>query len=154
MHKTPHGEVLLRPYRPDDFDDAVGIWIRAWQTAMPEIAFAKRLDWWRNRWLTDLVPNNTITMAQVGIRPEGFIVLDAKTGWLDQLAVEPVLWGHGIAGKLMDEAKRISPHGVRLDVNQTNARAIRFYEHIGFVRAGEGVNKHSGAATYLYEWKP
>ena len=33
-------------------------------------------------------------------------------------------------------------------------RAVRFYEREGFTRTGEGVNKHSGAATYLYEWKP
>ena len=149
-----HGEVRLRPYRPEDFEDAVGIWMRAWQTAMPEIAFAKRLEWWRQRWQNDLVPNNTITMAEVGGRTEGFTVLNPKTGWLDQLAVEPVLWGHGVAGRLMDEAKRASPAGIRLDVNQTNARAIRFYERLGFIRAGEGVNQHSGAPTYLYVWTP
>lgn len=148
------GEVRLRPYRQEDFDDAVGIWMRAWQTAMPEIAFAKRLEWWRHRWQHDLVPNNTITIAEVDSRPEGFVVIDPRSGWLDQLAVEPVLWGHGVADKLMEEAKRVSPEGVRLDVNQTNVRAIRFYEREGFVRAGEGMNKHSGAATYLYEWKP
>lgn len=148
------GEVRLRPYRHEDVDDAIGIWMRAWQTAMPEIAFAKRLEWWRHRWQHDLVPNNTITIAEVGSRPEGFVVIDPRSGWLDQLAVEPVLWGHGVADKLMEEAKRVSPEGVRLDVNQTNVRAIRFYERVGFVRAGEGMNKHSGAATYLYEWKP
>jgi putative acetyltransferase len=148
------GEVRLRPYRHEDFDDAVGIWMRAWQAAMPEIAFAKRLEWWRHRWQHDLVPNNAITIAEVGSRPEGFVVIDPRSGWLDQLAVEPVLWGHGVADKLMEEAKRVAPEGVRLDVNQTNVRAIRFYERVGFVRAGEGMNKHSGAATYLYEWKP
>lgn len=144
----------LRPYKPDDFEDAVGIWMRAWQAAMPEIAFAKRLEWWRNRWQNDLVPNNMIVVAEIGDRPEGFIVIDPNTGWLDQLALEPVLWGHGIADKLIEEAKRLSPAGVRLDVNQTNTRAIRFYERMGFVRAGEGVNPHSGAPTFLYEWKP
>jgi putative acetyltransferase len=54
----------------------------------------------------------------------------------------------------MDEAKRISPSLIRLDVNQINGRAVRFYEREGFMRAGEGVNKHSGAPTWLYEWKP
>lgn len=144
----------LRPYRPDDFETTVDLWMRSWQAAMPEIAFAKRLEWWRNRWQNDLVPNNVITIAEIGDRPEGFIVIDPKTGWLDQLAVEPVLWGHGLADKLIEEAKRISPAGVRLDVNQTNERAIRFYERMGFVRRGKGVNPHSNAPTYLYEWKP
>lgn len=144
----------LRPYQPRDFDDTVGIWMRAWQTAMPEIAFAKRVEWWRQRWQNDLVPKNAITIADIGDHPEGFVVIDPKTGWLDQLAVEPVLWGHGVATALMGEAKRISPDGVRLDVNQTNPRAIRFYEREEFVRQSAGVNRHSGAATWLYEWKP
>jgi putative acetyltransferase len=43
---------------------------------------------------------------------------------------------------------------VRLDVNQSNKRAVRFYERAGFVRIGDGVNSRSGAATHLYEWKP
>ncbi|MCC6947767.1 MAG: GNAT family N-acetyltransferase [Bradyrhizobiaceae bacterium] len=144
----------LRPYRPEDFEDTVDLWMRAWQMAMPEITFAKRLEWWRNRWQNDLVPNNTITIAELGDRPEGFIVINPNSGWLDQLAVEPVLWGHGVADKLIEEAKRIAPFGIRLDVNQTNARAIRFYERTGFVRAGEGVNPYSGKPTFLYEWKP
>jgi putative acetyltransferase len=93
-------------------------------------------------------------VAEIGDKPEGFIVIDPKTGWLDQLAVEPMLWGNGIAAALIDEAKRLSPSGVRLDVNQANGRAVRFYERTGFVRTGEGINKNSGAATYLYEWTP
>jgi putative acetyltransferase len=55
---------------------------------------------------------------------------------------------------LIDEVKRISPAVIRLDVNQSNGRAIRFYERNGFVRTGKGINKNSGAATWLYEWKP
>jgi putative acetyltransferase len=144
----------LRPYRPDDFEASVALWMLAWQTALPEIAFAKRLEWWRARWQNDLVSNNEIVVAENGDALIGFVVIDPKTGWLDQLAVDPDHWGKGVASKLMDEAKRISPALIRLDVNQANGRAVRFYEREGFSRAGEGVNKHSGAATYLYEWKP
>jgi putative acetyltransferase len=146
-------KVTLRPYRPEDFEASVALWMRAWQAALPEIAFAKRLEWWRTRWQDDLVPNNRIVVAESSAALKGFVVIDPKTGWLDQLAVDPVFWGKGVATGLMDEAKRISPAIVRLDVNQSNGRAVRFYEREGFVRAGEGVNKHSGAATWLYEWK-
>jgi len=149
-----HGNVLLRRYRPEDFEHSVGLWMRAWQAALPEIAFAKREDWWRRRWQHELVPNNTITIAEIGGKPEGFVVIDPRSGWLDQLAVEPVLWGHGIADTLVAEAKRLSPAIIRLDVNQANPRAIRFYERMGFVRTGAGVNKNSGAPTFSYEWKP
>lgn len=146
-------DASLRPYRSDDFEASVTLWMQAWQTALPEIAFAKRLDWWRARWQNDLVPHNNIVIAEAGGKLAGFVVIDPKTGWLDQLAVDPVQWGKGVATLLMDEAKRLAPALIRLDVNQTNGRAVRFYEREGFSRAGEGVNKHSGAATYLYEWR-
>jgi putative acetyltransferase len=148
------GELRLRPYRPDDFEPSVALWMLAWQTALPEIAFAKRLEWWRARWRDDLVPNNEIMVAENDGALTGFVVIDPKTGWLDQLAVDPAHWGKGIAVALTNEAKRISPSRVALDVNQVNHRAVRFYEREGFTRMGEGVNEHSGAATYLYEWTP
>jgi putative acetyltransferase len=148
------GEIRLRPYRAEDFEASVDLWMRAWQAALPEIAFAKRLEWWRARWQDDLVPHNRIVIAENDAALTGFVVIDPKNGWLDQLAIDPGFWGKGVATALMDEAKRISPSLIRLDVNQINGRAVRFYEREGFMRAGEGVNKHSGAPTWLYEWKP
>ncbi len=128
--------------------------MRAWQKALPEIAVAKRIEWWRGRWQNELVPHNTIFVAEHDGALAGFVVIDPATGWLDQLAVDPEHWGSGMATLLMNEAKRISPALVRLDVNQANARAVRFYEREGFIRTGEGVNKHSSAATYFLEWRP
>jgi putative acetyltransferase len=147
-------KVRLRPYRPDDFEASVDLWIAAWQAAMPEIAFAKRLEWWRQRWQNELVPNNTITMAESDGEIVGVFVLHPVTGWLDQLAVAPAHWGSGIARALMAEAMRIAPGRIALDVNQTNARAIDLYERLGFRRTGESVNQNSGAPTFLYEWTP
>jgi putative acetyltransferase len=147
-------KLRLRPYRNEDFETAIEIWMHAWQTSMPEIAFAKRVEWWRARWEHDLVPNNSITIAEAGGNSVGFVVIDPNTGWLDQLAVHPSHWGNGIAKALLEEAKRVSPSLIRLDVNQTNVRAISLYERLGFVRTGEGVNRNSGAPTFLYEWTP
>jgi putative acetyltransferase len=148
------GALHLRPYRLDDYEHAIGVWLRAWQRAMPEIAFAERLEWWRDRWQRELVPNNAIIIAESDGALTGFLVINRATGWLDQIAIEPLRWGDGIADALVAEAKRISPGGVRLDVNQSNKRAVRFYERAGFVRVGAGVNERSGEATYLYEWRP
>jgi putative acetyltransferase len=146
-------ELRLRAYRSGDFERTIEIWMHAWQTAMPEIAFAKRREWWRHRWEHELVPNNSITIAETDAGPVGFVVIDPASGWLDQLAVDPALWGNGVAKALLEEAKRVSPSLIRLDVNQTNARAIGLYERQGFYRAGTSVNRNSGAPTYIYEWK-
>jgi putative acetyltransferase len=144
--------VRLRPYHPDDFESSLEVWMAAWQAAMPQIAFAKRLDWWRHRWLLELVPNNTITVAELDGLVVGFVVINPETGWLDQVAVTPAHWSSGIATALVEEAKRLAPDGIRLDVNQTNERAIHLYERLGFRRTGEGVYRNSGAPTFLYEW--
>lgn len=68
--------------------------------------------------------------------------------------VAPEDWGSGVAKRLMNEAKRISPECILLEVNQGNARAIRFYERAGFERTGEGVNPFSGLPIWHYAWKP
>src|SRR3974390_1466755 len=62
----------------------------------------------------------------------GFVTVDPKTMYLDQIVVAPELWGSGVALRLLDEAKRISPRGLDLLVNKDNFRAIRFYEKHGF----------------------
>ena len=66
--------------------------------------------------------------------PAGFVTIDAKTGDLDQLCVAPSERGSGLARALLDEAKRRSPGAVELEVNEANARALRFYEREGFDR--------------------
>jgi len=55
---------------------------------------------------------------------------------------------------LIEEAARLSPAGLDLDVNTDNARAIRFYEKRGFVIGGGGVNPLSGKPVHRMSWRP
>jgi putative acetyltransferase len=144
----------LRPYLPDDEDAAIQLWQRTWAQHYPHIDFAKRVDWWRERWRQELAPSATISIAEDSDRMVGFVTVDPKTGYLDQIVVAPEAWGSEVANKLMDEARRISPTGLDLKVNADNARAIRFYEKQGFVDAGETVNEISGALVRLMRWRP
>jgi putative acetyltransferase len=142
----------LRPYRPDDEDAAIALWQRTWQQAYPSIDFAARVNWWRERWRGELVPNAAIIVAEQNGALVGFVTIDA-TGYLDQLVVAPDRWGSKLATTLVDEAKRLSPDQITLLVNKDNARAIRFYERNGFVDAGEDVNPTSGRPVKKMEWK-
>ncbi len=142
----------LRLYRPEDEDAAIALWLESWQQTYPQIDFAARLEWWRARWRGELVPKAAIVVAEQAGRPAGFVTIDAS-GYLDQLVVAPAHWGSPLAGMLLDEAKRRSLGGVRLLVNQDNARAIRFYRRNGFVEAGEDVNPTSGRPVLRMEWK-
>jgi len=146
------GTFHLRPYRPDDEDAAIALWLRTWQQAYPAIDFAARVPWWRERWRSELVPKAAIIVAEQDGVPVGFVTIDAS-GYLDQLVVAPDRWGSELATALVDEAKRRSPDRITLLVNKDNARAIRFYERNGFVHAGEDVNPTSGRPVLKMMWK-
>jgi putative acetyltransferase len=142
----------LRPYRADDEDAAIALWLETWQRAYPEIDFAARVPWWRERWRNELVPNANIVVAEQAGILIGSVTIDAS-GYLDQLVVSPDHWGSELGDALVDEAKRLSPDRITLLVNTDNARAIRFYERNGFAQAGGDVNPTSGRPVLRMEWK-
>jgi putative acetyltransferase len=144
--------LTLRPYTSADEAAAIELWRQTWQQAYPSIDFAARVDWWRERWRNELVPSATIVVAEIAGGLAGFVTVNATTGYLDQIVVAAQLWGTGIAERLLDEAKRLSPSRLELHVNQDNARAVCFYRKHGFAVAGEDVNARSGAPVYLMKW--
>jgi len=142
----------LRPYRTDDEDAAIALWLETWQQAYPSIDFAARVNWWRERWRGELVPNAAIMVAEQAGTLAGFVTID-PSGYLDQLVVAPDHWGSELGDALLNEAKRLSPDRITLLVNTDNIRAIRFYERNGFAHAGEDVNPTSGRPVLRMEWK-
>jgi len=144
----------LRPYDPRDEDAAIALWLRSWQAAYPAIDFAARLGWWRERWRQELVPVAEIVVAEAAGGIVGFVTVDPRTRYLDQIVVAPECWRSGVGSALIEEAARLSPAGLDLDVNTDNARAIRFYEKRGFVISGGGVNPLSGKPVHRMSWRP
>lgn len=144
----------LRPYREADEDEAIELWRRTWQIAYPHLDFTARLDWWRARWRNKLVPIATIILAEAAGEMVGFVTVDPKTRYLDQIVVAPEAWGTDIADALVAEAKRLSPAGLDLKVNADNARAIRFYQKQGFLITGSDTNARSGAPVHVMTWRP
>ncbi len=142
----------LRPYRAEDQDAAIALWLETWQQAYPSIDFAARVTWWRERWQGELVPNAAIVVAEHADALVGFVTIDGE-GYLDQLVVAPDHWGSKLATALLDEAKRLSPEFITLLVNDDNTRAIQFYARCGFVHAGEDVNPTSGRPVLRMQWK-
>jgi putative acetyltransferase len=143
----------LRAYNDADEEAAIALWLRTWQEAYPDIDFSARLPWWRERWRNELVPRTYIIVADSAAGMAGFVTVDPKTRYLDQIVVAPEAWGSGLAEALVAEAQRLSPDGLDLQVNQDNARAIRFYLKQAFVITGEDTNS-SGRSTYWMKWRP
>src|SRR6202035_6097701 len=141
-------------YEPRAEDASVAVRCRTWQTDYPELDFAERLDWWRTRWRNELLPAAEVVIAEADGDMIGFVTVDPRTFYLDQIVVAPEHWRSGVGATLIAEAQRISPAGLDLDVNIDNARAIGFYRRLGFFISGSGENPISGKAGHRIRWRP
>ena len=146
--------VSLRPYDAKDEDAAIALWLRSWQAAYPELDFAARLDWWRERWRNELTKSADIVVAETGGQMIGFVTVDPQACYLDQIVVAPEHWASGIGSALITVAKQLSPSALELHVNTDNARAIRLYQKLGFAITGDGVNPISGKPVHRMRWTP
>ncbi|MCI0600771.1 MAG: GNAT family N-acetyltransferase [Beijerinckiaceae bacterium] len=136
-----------------DFASLADLWVASWREAMPDIDFAARRAWVLGR-LRDLEESGSVTVCAINGQNSiiGFVTVNPDTGYLDQLAVAPGAKGTGAAQMLLKEARRLSPNGITLAVNQDNARALAFYEREGFEKIAEGVNLLSGLKTWRLRW--
>lgn len=149
----------IGPIRDDERAAMLDLWVAAWRKTFPDIDFDARRAWF----VDHLAEREAQGSALIGAFEDtgkpgerklvGFVLIDPKTGWLDQIAVKPNSFGAGVGRELLNAAKRAAPDTIRLDVNADNFRALRFYKREGFVRVGAGVNKLSGRETAVLEWK-
>lgn len=146
--------VTLRDLVEGDIPAVLDLWTAGWSKTLPHIDFVARRPWMDVRLRQHLAEGAKARVAEQDGALAGFVVVNPGTGYLDQIAVAPGSWGGGLARALLDEARRISPRGLGLHVNQDNPRALRFYEREGFVRTGEGVNPRSGLPIWEYRWEP
>ena len=100
----------LRPYqRAADEDAAIELWQRTWQLAYPQIDFAAR-----RRLVARALAQRTGADRDDHRRRSatahmiGFVTVDPRTGYLDQIVVAPEAMGlRASRAALLDEAKRI-----------------------------------------------
>ena len=145
--------------RDEERGALVDLWVASWRATFPTIDFDARREWFVAH-LAELEAKGASLicifeeMAKPGERKlVGFVLIDPKTGWLDQIAVKPNAFGAGVGRELLNAAKRAAHEKIRLEVNADNFRALRFYKREGFTRVGAGVNKLSGRETAVLEWK-
>ena len=141
------------PFVSAHLPEAADLWIAAWTRAMPAIDFEARRAWFVDHVVALQARGADIVCAFSAAdgRMVGFVTHE-KPGNVDQLCVAADAWGSGAATALLNAVKRLSGGSLSLDVNQDNARAVRFYEREGFRRVRAGLNPSSGLATWRYEW--
>jgi len=154
MSKQAALDVTVRPMLPADLPETIDVWVAAWQAAYPDIDFEARRGWAVSH-IADLEREGALPFVALGEgRILGALVVDPNTGYLDQIVVATGHQGHGVGDVLLAQARRVSPNGLDLHVNQDNGRAVRFYEKHGFAKVGNDRNPRSGAPTYKMSWRP
>lgn len=138
---------------PAHLSELTDLWVAAWGKAMLSIDFEFRRAWFVDHLMKLHREGIAITCAFDAANGDmaAFITLDSASGHLDQLAAAPAYWSKGAADALIADAKRRASL-LKLEVNQDNPRAIRFYERHAFRRRAAGVNPSSGLKTWRYEW--
>jgi putative acetyltransferase len=154
MPERSVADVTVRPMLPADMPEMLDIWVAAWRAAYPAIDFEARRGWAVDH-IAELERTGSQTIvALTDGRVVGALVVNPATGYLDQIVAALSYQGRGVSDALLADARRLSPTGLDLHVNQDNARAIRFYEKNGFKVTGEDVNPRSGAPIYQMSWRP
>lgn len=141
--------VILRAMEPADVTFLTDLWVASWRETMPAIDFESRRDWLA-ACLRD--PAHETLVAAGADGRLGFATWEAS--YLHQLVAAPGAKGGGLAVRLLAAVKAARPAGLALDVNQANARALRFYAREGFVTDHAGRNPASGLATWHMRWQP
>ena len=100
------------------------------------------------------MPQAKIVVAEMDGVLEGFVTVDPKTGYLDQIVVAPEFWGSNVAALLLDEASASRRRGSICWSTRTTPAPSRFYEKHGFALAGDDVNPVSGRPVYRMRWRP
>ena len=148
------GQRKLRAFVEDDLPALADFWVAAWRETLPEVDFEARRPWLEAR-LRDVEARGGAIVVGLGPdgRAVGFVTIDFESGYLDQLCVKPAERGSGLAKALIEEAKRLSPDVIELEVNEANPRAIRFYAREGFIGVARGASEASGLATLKMRWR-
>jgi putative acetyltransferase len=148
---TPGG-VMIRPMQHADQAETLDLWVASWRAAYPSIDFAARRDWMMNRFDELERAGTQAYVAVENNRIVGLVTIDPTKGYLDQLVVGNTHRRRGVAGLLLGEARRISPHRIELHVNRDNGPAIAFYRKHGFLVSAEERNPISGAPVFRMSW--
>lgn len=149
MHDMPIHDVHLHYFLRPDHWDVADLWVSNWSPSMPALGFNARHDWLFEH-LESLHESGFTTICAVNTHNgaiAGFVTVDAEAGRLAQIVVASSARGSGVAGKLLDEAKRVSPTGLTAKVDAGAARAMRFFTREGFIVEGAGEN---GSARLMW----
>lgn len=137
--------IKLRPSQPQDGDRVIAIWAAAVDATHDFLTPEDRASIGRE--VEAFLPTAPLVLAvDDRDRPLGFMLI--ANGHMEALFIDPEYRGAGLGAMMIDYALAIHPE-LTTDVNEQNAQALGFYEHMGFERIGWSATDGQGRAYPL-----
>jgi putative acetyltransferase len=125
-------KILIRAYRPEDFDALTILWRIAREKSLPEFQRAKGHFFYEDQdyFRDHVLKENHVWVAEIDPRPVAFMAI--RNDFIDHLYVHPDHQNRGIGRALLEHARQFSPEHLWLYTLQANVNARAFYEKYGF----------------------
>ena len=147
--------MIIRPYRPEDFHPVTALWRRSRLHTFPDLeARVGHTVEQDHAYFRDVIATkNSLWVAELGGQAAGFLAIAGD--FVDQLFVDPERQRGGVGSALLEQARRLSPTGLRLFTLQSNVNARAFYEKHGFAAMKFGVSPPPESEPDVeYRWRP
>jgi len=155
-------ETTIQRYEGRDLEALVTLWHDTKRAAFPYVPVmqAHTLDDDRRYFNQAVLAESEVWVARClnaaggsSARLGAFVAV--RSGWIDQLFVAVDLQRRGLGTALLEHARSLSPHELRLFTFQNNTGARAFYERHGFETVRFGVSPPPESEPDVeYLWRP
>ena len=147
-------KILIREYRPEDFDAVTILWRVAREKSLPDFQRRKGHFFYEDQdyFHTHVLQEDRVWVVEMDGRPVAFLAMRAD--FIDHLYVHPDYQNRGIGKALLDHARQVSPEHVWLYTLQVNEKARLFYEKDGFTAESFGISPPpENEPDIQYHWR-
>lgn len=145
--------LIIRPARPDEYDDIARVWMNSWVSTGLAEASAFLLANLRARVPMEIERGWSLYVADDGGTLAAMLALHMPNRYLDQLFVAPEYQGQNLGRQLLAFTQSQLPDEIWLRCVRENEKAWRWYEREGFVFEKEAVEPMNGFVMKYYRWK-
>jgi ribosomal protein S18 acetylase RimI-like enzyme len=143
---------LIRPARPDEYDEVARVWMNSWVSTGLEEASNFLLAKLRARVPMEIEKGWSLFVADDEGTLAAMLALHLEKRYLDQLFVAPEYQGRNLGRQLLAFTRARLPDEIWLRCVRENEKAWRWYEREGFVFENEAVEPMTGFVMKSYRW--
>jgi len=143
---------LIRPARPDEYDEVARVWMNSWASTGLEDASNFLLAKLRARVPMEIEQGWSLFVADGEGTLAAMLALHLEKRYLDQLFVAPDYQGRNLGRQLLAFTRARLPEEIWLRCVRENEKAWRWYEREGFVFEKEVVEPMTGFVMKHYRW--